>query len=75
MFTTALVQKLTTVGATNKPLLDDEDETGDTEDQLESYAEFTRTVHEHLLKDVDRRGYEHELTFGAQDDAWSMCWG
>lgn len=75
MFTTALVQKLTRVGATNKSL-GDEDETGDhTEDQEETYADFTRTVHEHLLKDVDRRGYEHGLTFGAQDDAWGMCWG
>ena len=34
---------------------------------------LTRTVHEHLLKYVDRRGYEHGLTFGAQDNAWQMC--
>ena len=79
MFTTALVQKLTKVGATGKSLIMDEDEDEDedkeeTEDQIESYAEFTRTVHEHLLMDVDRRGYEHNITFGAQDDAWNMCW-
>ena len=77
MFTTALVQKLTKIGVTNKSLGDgDDDENQDyTEDQEESYAEFTRTVHEHLVKDVDRRGYEHGLTFGAEDDAWQMCWG
>ena len=79
MFTTALVQKLTRVGGTNKTLAnEDEDEDVDddpTEEQTESYAEFTLTVHEHLLKDVDRRGYEHQFTFGTQDDAWAMCWG
>ncbi|KAF6238615.1 hypothetical protein HO173_003121 [Letharia columbiana] len=74
MFTTALVQKLTRVGATNKPLIDEDEDCELTEDQEETYAEFTRTVHEHLLKDLDRRGYEHELAFGAQDDAWTMCW-
>ncbi|KAL9135963.1 MAG: hypothetical protein Q9175_002826 [Cornicularia normoerica] len=72
MFTTALIQKLTRVGATNNPLGDEDDDFS--EKQEEAYAEFTRTVHEHLLKDVDCRGYEHGLTFGAQDDAWSMCW-
>ncbi len=78
MFTTAMLKKLTKVGATGKSLADDDDdeETLDyTENQQETFAEFTRTVHEHLLKDVDRRGYEHQLTFGAQDDAWQMCWG
>ena len=78
MFTTALVQKLTTVDATGKSLImEDEDEDEDqeeTDDQFESYAEFTRTVHEYLLMDVDRRGYKHNIAFGAQDDAWSMCW-
>ena len=79
MFTTAVVQKLTQIGATGKSLgggdYDDEDDNLElSEYQEESYAEFTKTVHEHLLKDVDRRGYEHRLTFGAQDDAWSMCW-
>ena len=73
MFTTALVQKLTKVGATGESLIDDTDdeETRDyTEHQQETLAELTRTVYEHLLKDVDRRGHEHQLTFGAQDDAW-----
>ena len=77
MFTTALVEKLTRVGA-NKPLLGDEEDDDDivhTEEQQETYAEFTRTVYEYLLKDVDRRGYEHQFTFRAQDDAWSICWG
>ena len=74
MFTTALVQKLTRVGATSKRLGDDVEDEDLTEAQEENYAEFTRTVHEHLLKGVDRRGYEHNLTFGAQDDAWTLCW-
>lgn len=74
MFTTALVQKLTRIGATDKPLIDEDEDFELTENQEETYAEFTRTVYEHLLKDIDRRGYEHNLAFGAQDDAWSMCW-
>ena len=76
MFTAALVEKLTRVAA-DKTLLSDEDndDIDHTKEQQETYAEFTRTVHEHLLKGVDRRGYEHQFTFGAQDDAWSMCWG
>lgn len=76
MFTSALVQKLTRAGADSKSLIDGDDDDADyTEDQETSYAEFTRTVHERLLKDIDRRGYEHGLTFGDHDDAWSMCWG
>ena len=74
MFTTALVQKLTKVGATDKTLGDEVEDEDITEHQVETYAEFTRSVHEHLLKGVDRRGYEHQLSFGAQDDAWTMCW-
>lgn len=27
-----------------------------------------------LLRDVDRRGQQHDLTSGAQDDAWAVCW-
>ena len=23
---------------------------------------------------VDHRGYEHEISFGAQDDTWAECW-
>ena len=74
MFTTALIQKLTKVGGTDKTLGDGIKDDDITEHQEETYAEFTRTVHEHLLKGVDRRGYEHQLSFGAQDDAWTMCW-
>ena len=74
MFTTALVQKLTKVGATDRTLRDDVEDEDVTEHQEETYVEFTRTVHEHLLKGIDRRGYEHQLSFGAQDDAWTMCW-
>lgn len=75
MFTTALSQKLTKVDATKKSLGHDDGKQGHTENQEETLAEFTMTVHEHLLEDVGRRGYEHGLTFGAQDDAWQMCWG
>ena len=75
MFTTAIVQKLTEVGATDVLLGEDEDSPDPTEEQQEVYEEFTRTVHEHLLKGDDPRGYEYGLTFGAQDDARGMCWG
>ena len=83
IYTTASVHQLTKMDATNKSLGDDDkmrDHTKkgscrfeDPHNQKGTYAEFTRTVHEHLLKDVDRRGYEHGLTFSAQDDAWQMC--
>ena len=72
VFATAFIEKMT-IRSKNEPLVVSEDnETTDQQD--ESYAEFTRTVYDTLLQDVDRRGYEHQLTFSAQDDAWSMCW-
>ena len=74
MFTTVLVQKLTEVGATDKSLGGEVEDEHLTEHQEEIYADFTGTVHEHLLKGVNPRGYEHQLSFGVQDDAWTMCW-
>lgn len=47
IFTTAFVRKLTKVGATNKSLGDDDEDF--TENQEETYAEFTKTVHEYLV--------------------------
>lgn len=45
-----------------------------TEEQQATYAEFSKTVYETLCKDIDRRGYVHEITFSAENDAWNMCW-
>ncbi|KAF2712456.1 hypothetical protein K504DRAFT_452642 [Pleomassaria siparia CBS 279.74] len=42
------------------------------EDQVEAYYDFVRAIHELLLNDADRRGYDHHFTFGARDDAWEM---
>ncbi|KAL8686033.1 MAG: hypothetical protein Q9224_005575, partial [Gallowayella concinna] len=80
MFATALIEKLTQDPNTGEPLMDREDgEDGEvgtppTIEQAETYSEFCRTVYESLIKDVDRRGYIHEISFQAQDDAWDMCW-
>ncbi len=72
-FTTAIVEELSRVG--NDRLLGDEDDddTEYTEDQEGAYAELTKTVHERLLNDVDRRIDRHRVMFGAQCDAWSIC--
>ena len=71
-------QKLTQDPSTGKLLGDaDDDDEKDvelTDEQEESYAEFARSAYDALLRDVDRRGYEHNITFSSQDDAWSMCW-
>lgn len=78
MFTTAIIGKLTEDPRTGKQLVDsDDDDEGDdevTDEQEESYAEFSRSVYDALLRNFDRRGYEHNITFSAQDDAWSMSW-
>ena len=59
-------------------MLDPRDENGEeeplTDHQEESISEFTRSVYDSLLRDIDRRGQEHEISFEAQDDAWAMCW-
>ena len=83
MFATAIINKLTMNPHTNWPLGeeadDDDNDKGPCEDwtgeQHDSYASFCKAVYESLLRDVDRRGMEHEVTFSAQDDAWTMCWG
>lgn len=81
MFTSAVIDKLTQDPDVRRRLgkLDDEDddcieENLLTDKQEESYAEFCRSVYDTLLRDVDRRGYEHKISFSAQEDAWSMCW-
>ena len=78
MFATAVINKMLEVDGTRRAAVPKVNDEGEEEDLLpeqeESYAEFARSVYNTLLQDVDRRGYEHEFTFKAQDDAWSMCW-
>ncbi|KAI4090307.1 MAG: hypothetical protein LQ344_004855 [Seirophora lacunosa] len=75
MFVTAFVQSLTRINDTTRIMNSDgEEEIEHTEEQEETYAEFTRSMYETLLKDIDRRGFEHQITFSAEDDAWDMCW-
>ncbi|KAL8952777.1 MAG: hypothetical protein Q9222_001324 [Ikaeria aurantiellina] len=81
MFATAIIEKLTKDPVTNKSLVDpEEDEESDdppqepTIEQHESYTRFCGSVYESLLRDIDRRGMEHGMSFLAQDDAWSMFW-
>ncbi|KAL8710042.1 MAG: hypothetical protein Q9220_005313 [cf. Caloplaca sp. 1 TL-2023] len=81
MFATAIIEKLTRDPVTNKSFVDpEEDEESDdppqepTREQQESYTQFCGSVYESLLRGPDRRGMTHEMSFLAQDDAWSMCW-
>lgn len=78
MFATAIIQGITKSSATGRPLGEAEKEGDDsqevTEQQEATMTEFSRSVYESLLQDIDRRGNEHGITFGAKDDAWSMCW-
>ncbi|KAL9013486.1 MAG: hypothetical protein Q9173_001820 [Seirophora scorigena] len=75
MFVTAFVQSLTRINDTTRIMdSDGEEEIEHTEEQEETYAEFCRSMYETLLKDIDRRGFEHDITFSAEDDAWGMCW-
>ena len=81
MFATAIIEKLKTIGNTNKILGEtdeDDDDDGEqkspTDQQYENMAEFDGSCYESLLRDTDRRGYEHEMAFSAEDDAWEMCW-
>ena len=78
MFATAVVESLTRLGSTRETigeLINKDYENAELiEQQNETYSEFTKTIYETLLKDVDRRGMEHGITFGAKDDAWSLCY-
>lgn len=75
MFSTAMIEALTRL-ENKRPLmeLDEDDDTGHSEEQQSTYEDFSKTVYETLLQDVDRRGYQHDISFSAQDDAWEMCW-
>ena len=78
IFATAIIDKLTHNGATGRSIMDPVDEAGEeeplTESVEETFVEFGRSVYETLLDGLDRRGMEHGFSFGAQDDAWEMCW-
>ncbi len=75
VFASALVESLTRV---NDQLqlrdIPDNDDVELTPEQERTYAAFCEIVTETLLKDVDRLGFEHEITFSAENDAWNMCW-
>ncbi|KAL8847472.1 MAG: hypothetical protein Q9221_007498 [Calogaya cf. arnoldii] len=45
-----------------------------TQEQESTYADFCETVTKTLLMDYDRLGFEHDVTFSAENDAWNMCW-
>jgi hypothetical protein len=75
MFVSALVETLTRDPSTGKTLretVEGEESGGEalTENQNMSLAEFDRTLYLTLL-DLDRRGYEHHISFTAQDGSWS----
>ena len=78
MFTTAIINKMMEVDESRRLLgfkaNDGEEEEGTTNEQEESYAEFTRSVYRTLLEEVDRRGYEHTTTLSAQDDVGPTFW-
>ncbi|KAL8916043.1 MAG: hypothetical protein Q9208_008728 [Pyrenodesmia sp. 3 TL-2023] len=81
MYTTAIIEQLTLDPATGRSLFDvydSEDEGAPpkllTPVQEESYTQLCGSIYECLLKNVDRRGMMHGLSFSAQDDAWSICW-
>lgn len=74
MFTSAVVTKLTTMSS-GKTIMDASEQEDHTEEQLnaqeETYADFCSGVYQTLLRDVDRRGLQHDITFSAQQDSWN----
>lgn len=50
------------------------DEGDMTDEQEETFAETTRVVYKRGLETIDRRGYDHEMAFSAQDDDWEANW-
>ena len=69
MYTTALVDKLTHLGATNEPLIDPEgdDELTDVQDGL--IEGFTNAVYDYLVTNIDCRTPEQGLTFPSDQGA------
>lgn len=67
MYTNALVDKLTLVGATKDPLiyLDGDDEI--TDEQTELFEDFTNAVYNYLVTNIDCENPKHGLTFRATE--------
>lgn len=57
-----------------KDRLSEDDYDDVTKVQSDSLAAFDSAVYKNLLAMQDRRGYEHCMSFSAQDDAGSMNW-
>lgn len=78
MYTSAIIHKLVYNSATGRSVIDQRDENDEekplTEQQEETYTAFASSVYDSLLNGIDTRGMEHQFAFGAQDDAWEMCW-
>lgn len=80
IFASVVIEKLTRYGTEDRKLRDssaiEDEEQEPNDEQTEAYSAFSKSVYQTLLEDVDRRGYEHAVSFGAgDDDAWEMCWG
>jgi len=76
MFTTAVVSKLTSLspGISLPEAAEDENYPVEKREAQEgTYGDFCSTIFEALLRDIDRRGLEHEITFSAQGDSWNSC--
>ena len=76
MYTTAVIEKMTKAENSSRSVLTPSDDECPTpiEGEDEAYEEFEECVFESLLENVDRRGFSHDLTFSAQNDAWEMHW-
>ena len=78
MYTSAIIHKLVYNSATGRSVIDQRDENDEekllAEQQEEMYTAFASSVYDSLLNGIDKRGMEHQFAFGAQDDAWGICW-
>ena len=72
MYTTALVDKLTLVGTANEPLIDPEGDDELTDEQNRQFENFTNTVYNYLVTNIDCKSPEHSLTFQATEDRPSI---
>ncbi|KAL8668278.1 MAG: hypothetical protein Q9168_007089 [Polycauliona sp. 1 TL-2023] len=73
VFTSAFVDSLTRVNE-QRTLVDGDSDEELTTKQEKTYADFCETVAKTLMMDYDRQGFEHNMTFSAEGDAWGTCW-
>lgn len=73
MYATAMIEAMARFENISLMVPDEDDYIEASEEQQDVYADFSKTVYQTLLEDVNHHELVHNIIFSAQNDAWATC--